>query len=230
VVMLHGLLVGNMTTWYFSCAPVLAKSHRVIAFDLRGHGLSERAARGYDLATMARDLEAIIEDVAKGPVDLVGHSYGAAVALTLALRRPELVKKLCLVEAPLPASRLEELESFLGRDPDAMLEALPTVLRDAFGGAGRRGKRFVEGLRFLAQESSIFADLRRAEDIPDAALAALTCPLLAVYGTESSCRPVGKRLAKVVPGARLVELPGGHFLPLESPGPLTDAIVRFIDG
>jgi pimeloyl-ACP methyl ester carboxylesterase len=227
--MLHGLLVGNMTTWYFSCAPVLAKSHRVIVFDLRGHGLSDRAASGYDLATMARDLETIVEDVAKGPVDLVGHSYGAAVALTLALRRPELVKKLCLVEAPLPASRLEELESFLGREPDAMLDALPTVLRDAFG-AGRRGKRFVEGLRFLAQESSIFGDLRRAEDIPDAALASLALPLLAVYGTESSCRPVGTRLAKVVPGARLSLLPGGHFLPLETPGPLTEEIVRFIDG
>jgi pimeloyl-ACP methyl ester carboxylesterase len=230
VVMLHGLLVGNMTTWYFSAAPALAKTHRVIAFDLRGHGLSDRAPSGYDVATMARDLEAIVEDRAKEPVDLVGHSYGAAVALTLALRRPELVKKLCLVEAPLPPSRLEELESFLGRDPAAMLDALPDVLRDAFGGGGRRGKRFVEGLRFLAQDSSIFNDLRRAEDIPDVALAKLARPLLAIYGTTSSCRPVGQRLAKVVPGARLVELPGGHFLPLETPGPLTEEIVRFIDG
>ena len=230
VVMLHGLLVGNMTTWYFSAAPALAKRHRVIAYDLRGHGMSERAARGYDLATMARDLEAIVDEVAEEPVDLVGHSYGAAVALTFALRRPERVKKLCLVEAPLPASHLEELESFLGRSPDEMLGALPGILRDAFAGGGRRGRRFVEALRFLAQESSVFQDLRQAEDIPDARLAALALPLLAVYGKQSSCRPVGARLARVVPGARLVELEGGHFLPLEAPGPLTDAIGSFLDG
>jgi pimeloyl-ACP methyl ester carboxylesterase len=230
VVMLHGLLVGNMTSWYFSCAPALAKKHRVILFDFRGHGMSERAPRGYDLATMARDLESIVDNVAREPVDLIGHSYGATVALTFALRRPERVKKLCVVESPLPPSGEGELESLLASGPDAMLGALPSVLRDTAMAGGRRGKRFVESLRFLAYESSLMDDLRHAEDIPDAALASLACPLLAVYGTASSCRSVGARLSRVVPGARLVELPGGHFLPLEAPGPLTDTVVGFVDG
>jgi pimeloyl-ACP methyl ester carboxylesterase len=231
VVMLHGLLVGNMTTWYFSTAPELAKRHRVVLFDLRGHGLSERAPRGYDVATMTRDLEAVIEETANGAkVALVGHSFGAVVALAFALRKPERVSKLVVVEAPLPPSRLEELERFLGRSPDAMLGALPDVLREALVGGGRRGRRFVEATRFLTQESTLFDDLSHAEDIPDADLATLTPPLLAVYGTESSCRPVGARLARVVPGARLEELRGGHFLPLEAPTALTDAIARFIDG
>ena len=230
VVMLHGLLVGNMTTWYFSAAPELAKHHRVILFDLRGHGLSERAARGYDVETMSRDLEAVIETLAKEPAIVVGHSYGAVVALARALRQPELVTKLAAVEAPLPPSRLEELEGFLGKTPDAMLDALPEVLRDALVGGGRRGRRFVEAMRFLAQESSLFDDLRRAEDIADDALAKLACPLLAVYGRGSSCRKVGDRLARVVPGARLEEIDGGHFLPLERPAALTQTIARFVDG
>lgn len=231
VVMLHGLLVGNMTTWYFSTAPELSKRHEVVLFDLRGHGLSERARRGYDIATMTRDLEAVVAATAKGgKVTLVGHSYGAVVALAFALRRPDLVGKLVVVEAPLPPSRLEELEGFLGRSPDAMLQALPDVLREALVGGGRRGRRFVEAMRFLAEESSLFDDIRRAEDIPDAALAKLAVPLLAIYGVESSCRPTGARLARVVPGAKLHELDGGHFLPLETPIALTDAIVRFLDG
>ena len=231
VVMLHGLLVGNMTTWYFGAAPELAKKHRVVLYDLRGHGLSARAPRGYDVATMTRDLEAVIEQVAPGaPVDLVGHSYGAVVALSFALRRPELVKRLAVVEAPLPPSRLEELDGFLGRSPDAMVEALPDVLREALVGGGRRGRRFVEAMRFLAQESTLFDDLRHAEDIPDDLLAKLACPLLAVYGTGSSCRPVGARLSRVVPGARLAEIEGGHFLPLEKPAKLTELLARFLDG
>jgi pimeloyl-ACP methyl ester carboxylesterase len=231
VVMLHGLLVGNMTTWYFSAAPELAKRHRVVLFDLRGHGLSERAGRGYDVATMTRDLEAVIDRTANGEkVALVGHSYGAVVALAFALRSPERVSKLVVVEAPLPPSRLEELERFLGESPDAMANALPDVLREALVGGGRRGRRFVEAMRFLAQESTLFDDLRGATDIPDADLVKLVPPLLAVYGTESSCRPVGARLARVVPGARLEELRGGHFLPLESSAAVTSAIVSFLDG
>ena len=230
VVMLHGLLVGNMATWYFSAAPELAKRHRVILFDLRGHGMSDRAVHGYDVATMARDLESIVESVAREPVTLVGHSYGAVVALLFALRHPDRVRKLALVEAPLPPSHLEELDGFLGQSPDAMLEALPDVLRAALMSGGRRGRRFVEAVRFLSQDSSLFSDLRRAEDIPDDALARLCCPLLAIYGTQSSCRPVGARLARVVPGARHIELPGGHFLPLEIPAALTKALCELVDG
>jgi pimeloyl-ACP methyl ester carboxylesterase len=230
VVMLHGLLVGNMTTWYFSAAPELAKRHRVILFDLRGHGMSTRAKSGYDVATMTRDLEAVVEEVARGPVALVGHSYGATVALAYALRRPERVTKLAVVEAPLPPSRLDELEGFLGKSPDQMLGALPEMLRDAVVGGGRRGRRFVEAMRFLAQESTLFSDLSRAEDIADDALARLACPLLAVYGTGSSCLHVGRRLARVVPGAKLEEMPGGHFLPLERAAALTEVLARFVDG
>ena len=230
VVMLHGLLVGNMTTWYFSAASELAKTHRVILFDLRGHGLSARTTSGYDVATMARDLESIVDDVAREPVALVGHSYGAVVALTFALRHPERVRKLAIVEAPLPPSHLDELDAFLGQSPDTMLDALPDVLRAALVGGGRRGRRFVDAMRFLATESSLFADLRRAQDVPDDALTALRCPLLSVYGTSSSCRPVGARLRRVVPAARHVEIAGGHFLPIEAPIELTQTLGGFLDG
>jgi pimeloyl-ACP methyl ester carboxylesterase len=163
-------------------------------------------------------------------VDLVGHSYGAVTALSFALRSPARVKRLAIVEAPLPPSRLEEMDQFLGQSPDTMLESLPEVLRAALATGGRRGRRLVESLRFLATGSSLFEDLRRAEDIPDATLASLGCPLLAVYGTESSCRPVGRRLAAQVPGCRHVELPGGHFLPLESPQALGGILTEFLDG
>ena len=112
-----------------------------------------------------------------------------------------------------------------------MAEALPEVLREALVGGGRRGRRFVEALTFLVKESSLLADLRDAEDIPDAALAALRVPApRRVRRPASSCRPTGERLARVVPGARHVELPGGHFLPVETPGPLTEPLRRFVDG
>jgi pimeloyl-ACP methyl ester carboxylesterase len=228
VVMLHGLLVGNMTTWYWTAAPELARSHRVILFDLRGHGRSARPTVGYDVPRMTRDLACLVDQLTDGPVALVGHSYGALIALVFALRHPERVSKIAVVEAPLPPSNLVEFDGFMSGGPGEMLEALPEVLRRSFAG-GRRGSRAAETVRFLAQESSLLRDLRLAEDVPDEALRRLRRPLLAVYGKSSSCRPVGARLLRLVPGARLVELEGGHFLPLEAPRALTGVLKEFID-
>src|SRR5262249_4217583 len=115
LVMLHGLIIGSMTTWYFSAAPRLARTHRVTLYDLRGHGRSARPPSGYDLATMADDLDALLD----GPATLVGHSWGALVALRLALRRPERVNRLVLVEAPLPPSRAAgEMAALLQLTPE----------------------------------------------------------------------------------------------------------------
>ena len=230
VVMLHGLLVGSLATWYFTTAPALANTHRVLLYDLRGHGKSERAKTGYDLATMQADLGAVIDAFTDEPVILVGHSFGAVVALRFALAHPARVAKLVIVEAPLPPSNLAELDSFLGQKPEAMAAALPEALRDAVGRKGRQAAKLVESLRFLATESSLFADLGQAEDIDDATLATLRCPLLSVYGSRSSCLAVGRRVGRLIPHAKSVELDGGHFLPVEAAGALSAAILEFARG
>ncbi len=161
---------------------------------------------------------------------LVGHSYGAVVALRFAIARPDRVAKLVLVEAPLPPSRLEELDSFLGQPAEAMAEALPDVLRDALGRKGRQARRFVDSLRFLTTETTLLQDLRGARDVDDASIEALACPVLCVYGSHSSCLPVGRRIAGLAPRARLVEIDGGHFLPVEAPATVGAAIADFVRG
>jgi pimeloyl-ACP methyl ester carboxylesterase len=231
VVMLHGLFIGSVATWFFTAAPALAGTHRVLAYDLRGHGMSERAPRGYDVATMAADLAAVVDGAAaEAPVTLVGHSYGAVVALRYAIDHPDRVAKLALVEAPLPPSRLAELDAFVAQRPEAMAEALPEPLRAAVLGTGRRARRLVDALRFLATETTLLADLRAEGDIEDADLARVACPVLCVYGEQSSCLPAGRRIAAAVRHGELAVLPGGHFLPLETPAPLTSRLVRFLDG
>lgn len=228
VIMLHGLFVGSMASWYFTAAPALAQKHRVVLYDLRGHGKSERAESGYDVATMAEDLRAVAADF-DGPVSVVGHSYGAVIALTFALRHPERVRDLVLVDAPLPPSKLAELESFVRKSPEQMIAALPPELAGPLAKPGRQARKLAETLHFMAKHTSLIGDVRRAEDIPDEALATLACPTLCIYGTKSSCLPVGERIAKVAPSATLATIAGGHFLPLEAPADLTRAIVRFVD-
>jgi pimeloyl-ACP methyl ester carboxylesterase len=230
LVMLHGLLVGNLASWYFTAAPALARAHRVLLYDLRGHGKSDRPAGGYDVASMSEDLGAIAAGFDDRPLDLVGHSFGALVALRFALDRPERVRRLAIVEAPLPPSRFEELAELRAQTPAEMVAALPDDLKAAIVGGGRRAARLVASLAALTGGTSILADLSAEPDIPDDALGRLACPTLCVYGDRSRCLPVGERIARAIPGARLLVLPGGHYLHLDAGPALAGALVEHFDG
>ena len=227
MVMLHGLLVGNLTTWYFTAASPLAKRHHVMLYDLRGHGRSSAAPDGFDVASQTRDLAALTADYQSEPMTLVGHSFGALIALRFALDHPERVAKLCLVEAPLPPSRIGEFNQFLKQTPEQMVESLPDEMRAFVERGSRQARRLLAQLVRLTCESTLIADLEAEPDIPDAQLAAVRCPVSLVYGRDSSCLGVGERLARVMPTADLTVLDGGHYVHLDQPGALTDHLVRF---
>ena len=105
VVLLHGMFLGSLATWFFSAGPALARTRRVLMYDLRGHGRSERPDTGYGVRQQAADLAVLVERFAGSePVTLVGHSYGGVIALRYALDHPGRVDRLVLVEAPLPVA------------------------------------------------------------------------------------------------------------------------------
>lgn len=238
LVMVHGLLIGSLASWYFTAAPTLARRRRVRLYDLRGHGRSERAPSGYDLASMAADLAALTADL-PAPIDLVGHSWGGLVALRFALDHPDRVRRLAVVEAPLPPAHSAQLAVMLGGvadegddalTPARLIAALPPSLQAAVAGGRRQAERLLQSLQFLALESSLLADLRAEPDFADAALATLRCPVLCAYGDHSACLPAGDRLARLLPTARLLVLPGGHYLHLDARAALTAALEEHLDG
>jgi pimeloyl-ACP methyl ester carboxylesterase len=95
IVLLHGGLgSGEMF------GPVLgrlAEAHRVITVDLQGHGRTADVDRPISLEAMSDDIAALIGHLGLGPVDAVGYSLGGGVAFQLAVRHPQLVRKLVLV-------------------------------------------------------------------------------------------------------------------------------------
>ncbi len=224
LVMLHGLLVGSVATWWFGAAPKLARAHRVLLADLRGHGLSSHAESGYGLASLADDLAALLPLAGEGRVTLVGHSWGALVALRFALAHPERVAKLVLVEAPLPPSRLTELESFLSATPAEQLAAVPDAVRAMAARSSRRGSKTLAQVARLVTTTTLLEDLRREPDFAESELARLSCETLLIYGDRSSCLPSGERLARTLPHAELITLPGGHFLPAEQASALASLL------
>ena len=223
VVMIHGLLIGSLASWYFTAAPTLARAHRVRLYDLRGHGRSAHARTGYDVATLAADLAAVTADLA-APIDVVGHSWGGLVALRFAIDHPARVRRLAIVEAPLPPSQASQLAGFLdgAATPEAIVAALPEPLRAAIAGGKRQATRLLRALSALAFDSSLLADLRAQPDFTDAELATIRAPLLAAYGDRSACRAAGDRLARF--GATLAILAGGHYLHLDATAALTAAL------
>src|SRR5579863_2604612 len=98
LVLLHGL--GTTADSWRLVAAHLGRRHPVIAFDLRGHGQSDKPVDGYDFVTVAEDIVQAMAAIGLGQVALVGHGWGAKVALMLAVRHPALVSHLVLVDCP----------------------------------------------------------------------------------------------------------------------------------
>ncbi len=80
--------------------PLTRESGAAVTLDLRGTGHSDRPDRGYGLERDAADAVLVVQHLADSPVRVMGHGYGALVALALAHRAPELVSHLLLVAPP----------------------------------------------------------------------------------------------------------------------------------
>ena len=96
VVLLHGL-ASTCRIWDF-VAPILARDFAVIAVDQRGHGDSGKPEDGYDFASVGRDVAALLEGRGIRRPVLVGHSWGADVALELAVAHPGLLQGIVFVD------------------------------------------------------------------------------------------------------------------------------------
>lgn len=103
VLLLHGL-TSCAETWNL-VAPMLAAEARVLAPDLRGHGETDKPDQGYDHESLRRDVEGLLEGLGVEQAAVVGHSWGAGVAATLAADLPHLATHLALMEG-----------GFFGRD------------------------------------------------------------------------------------------------------------------
>lgn len=88
--LVHGL-ASNAQLWGGMSAELAARGHRVVAVDQRGHGLSSKVDDGFDFATLTDDLVAVADAMDLERPVVVGQSWGANVALELAVRHPALL-------------------------------------------------------------------------------------------------------------------------------------------
>jgi pimeloyl-ACP methyl ester carboxylesterase len=207
VVLVHGFLADADRNWHRPqiTATLVAAGHRVIAYDQRGHGRSERPAvvERYEHDALARDLVAVIDAVGDnvGEVDVVGYSLGAIVvsrALVVGLRPRSVV---------------------LGGMGDGLLDPMwskPAAIAEAFSKLSIERTEpvvFGPGLSVQVDELEAFAALQRAHrgvTAEEFALLPVT-PTLVLCGRDDRDNGDASILAAAIPNAELHWVDGNHL-------------------
>jgi len=236
VLLLHGF-GADLNGWMFN-QPALAEGRRVLALDLPGHGGSSREVGAGDGAVLSQAVEGFLAALDPGPVHLVGHSMGGAIAVLLAARRPDLVRTLTLI-APAglgPEINAAFIDGFVRasrrKDAVAVLQMLvhdPAMVSRTMVEDVLRFKRLdgvTAALDTVAR--AWFAGGRQTLDLT-AAVAGLALPVQVIWGRDDRIIPVAHAdaVAPAVP-VHVLEA-AGHLPHMEKSGEVNRLIRRFID-
>jgi pimeloyl-ACP methyl ester carboxylesterase len=250
-------LTANAHSFDGLLAAGLASELRVLAFDARGRGLSDKPDSGYTVADHAGDLLAALDALGLERVALGGHSFGGLLTYYLAATRPERVAAAVVLDAPaeLDPAILDQIAPSLARldrsfaswdDYDAYVRALPYWNGFAWTD---EVQAYYRGDAELLADGSVRARCR-AEHIQaviqgefeidwEATLRRVACPTLLVRATApfgpSGSGPIltaasARRAVAVLPDARLLEVEGNHLTCLFGPNarPVAGAIAAFV--
>jgi pimeloyl-ACP methyl ester carboxylesterase len=202
LVLLHG---GGSTidVTFGQVLPILARDRRVIAVEEQGHGRTSDRDAPVAFETSADDVAALLRDLKVQQADLFGFSNGASVALQVAIRHPELVRKLVFASSftKHDGARPEFWEFMAHAD----FADMPQPLKDAF----LRVNPNLQKLRTMHDKD--LARMQHFRDVPDDQLRSVRAPTLIVAGDQDVMKTEHLlELTHLIPGARLLILPGGH--------------------
>ena len=248
LVLVHGL--GGAAANWLALAPLLLRGRRLLVPELPGHGGSEPLPAAANLNAYADSLAEVAEREGLSPAAVVGHSLGGAIALRLAIRRPDGVSRLVLAAAAGISSGTRSARYALtitgilkpGRRiaPHRRLVARSPVLKSlVFGRWGAADPRALPAevveafLSGPARHTDTFSAAKALmRDDPRADLDRVCCPSLVLWGARDNQLPIGDAFdyARRLRGRLRVIADCGHLLIGERPDACADAINWFLAG
>ena len=221
LLLLHGGMCPVET--FDGLTPLLAAQHRVYTPERRGHGRTPDVEGPITFSIMAADTIAFMDAVGVERADLVGWSDGAAVALRVALRRSDLVRRLVLIGQPVnsasvPAPARSELEQ-------QGIGVLPPFLRDLYAGVSPDGAEHFETV-FEKLSPSWLSD----DELGLADLEAVQAPTLVMAGEQDVLTAEhAAEMRDALPDGRLEIVAGAsHGLPMERPDVTSRLVLDFL--
>jgi len=202
LVLLHG---GGSTidvTWG-RILPFLARDRRVIAVEEQAHGRTSDRNAPVRFETSADDVAELLKQLKVEQADIFGFSNGASVALQVAIRHPQAVRKLVFASSFTKKAGAQPQLWELMRTAD--LANMPQPLQDAFL------KVNPDPAKLKTMHDKDAERMRSFADVPDADLRALRAPTLIVIGDRDIVKPEhALELTHSIPSSRLMILVGGH--------------------
>jgi 3-oxoadipate enol-lactonase len=228
---------GTLESWDL-VLPMLSAKRRVLRYDTRGAGLSEKVRGNLTIDTMVADLVALMDALGiAGKVALAGTAVGGSVALHAVARCPQRIAAVAVsspaveIAADRRASVLARVERMEREGLRAVLDTLdssypPELRRDARRFASFRA-------RWLGSDPASFAAIYRmlaSMDLLDE-LPLIACPTLVMAGALDRTRPpqMVEPVARAIPGARFEVLQTGHYAAVQTPELFAAAVNAFLD-
>lgn len=237
IVLIHEM-GGAIESWDL-VTPLLTPSRRVIRYDKRGMGFSEKIRGVLKIDTMTDDLIGLLDALGvKQKVPLVGTAVGGAIALHTAVRFPDRIAAVIATSpaislpAPARAATLERVARF---EREGVRTAFEATANNGYPEELRGDKARFAGFRarWLANDPASFASIYRMladmDLFPE--LASIKCPVLVIAGEFDRGRPPGvvEPIARGIPGARFKVLPTGHYAGLQTPELVAGEIAGFLE-
>ena len=228
---------GTLESWD-DIAPRFADSRRVLRYDTRGAGLSQKVRGELGIDAMADDIAALLDALGiAGKVALAGIAVGGAIALHFAARHPERTSAVAVgspATAVAPDRRAAALERVAKIEAAGMAFAVADSMLNGYApelrGDIKRFERY--RARWLGNDPLSYATIWRMLAGLDmqGELARLRCPVLVIGGSFDRVRPppLAESVAKAIPGARCIELRTGHYMAVQTPDLIFDCVDEFL--
>jgi len=202
LVLLHG---GGSTidVTFERILPFLARDRRVIAVEEQAHGRTSDRDAPVRFETSADDVAALLKHLKIEQADIFGFSNGASVGMQVAIRHPAAVRRLVFASSLTKKDGAQPQLWTLIQSAD--ISNMPQPLKDAFL------KVNPDPAKLKTMHDKDAERMRHFTDVPDADVRAIRAPTLILTGDRDIVKPEHAiELARLIPNARLMIVPGGH--------------------